>query len=201
MPKGFKIKYTDEELNWIKLNAGGKLHKETYTIFSELFNRRDITIDNIKSLCFRLGIKASGDCRFKKGNIPFNKGIKGVYNVGGNRTSFKKGNIPHNHKPVGSERINVDGYIEVKVAEPGKWELKHRVEYKKHYGKLSKDDVVIFLDQNPLNLDINNLVILNRKELIRLNTNSMLKHDRDINKSSIGYVKLLESIRSKTKGE
>ena len=30
---------------------------------------------------------------------------------------FKKGNVPKCHRPVGSERVNVDGYVEVKVAD------------------------------------------------------------------------------------
>ena len=42
---------------------------------------------------------------------------------------FAKGNVPPNHRPVGSERISKDGYIEVKVAEPNKWRLKQRVVY------------------------------------------------------------------------
>lgn len=42
------------------------------------------------------------------------------------KTMFRKGNIPANHKPIGYERINADGYIEVKVAEPNKFRLKHR---------------------------------------------------------------------------
>ncbi len=37
---------------------------------------------------------------------------------------FAKGNVPPNHRPVGSERISKDGYIEVKVAEPKQVEIK-----------------------------------------------------------------------------
>ena len=42
---------------------------------------------------------------------------------------LKKGNRPHNYRPVGSERITVDGFIEIKVADPNKWDLKSRVIY------------------------------------------------------------------------
>ena len=28
---------------------------------------------------------------------------------------FKKGNVPANHRPIGSERITVDGFVEIKV--------------------------------------------------------------------------------------
>ena len=50
-------------------------------------------------------------------------------------TMFAKGNVPPNHRPVGSERISIDGYIEVKVAEPDKWRLKQRVVYEEAKGE------------------------------------------------------------------
>lgn len=53
--------------------------------------------------------------RFSKGHIPQNKGKRmspEVYEkVKG--TMFKKGQDPINHRPVGSERVNVDGYVEI----------------------------------------------------------------------------------------
>ena len=47
-------------------------------------------------------------------------GKKGICADGCERTWFKKGHIPANYRPVGSERVNADGYIEVKVADPNK---------------------------------------------------------------------------------
>ena len=65
------------------------------------------------------------------------------------RTMFKKGNKPLNHREVGSERINVDGYVEIKVAEPATWKLKQRVVYEEyHKVKLTSNDTIIFLDSN-----------------------------------------------------
>ena len=49
------------------------------------------------------------------------------------QTMFRKGNIPANHKPIGYERINVDGYVEVKVAEPNKFRLKHRIVWEEKF--------------------------------------------------------------------
>lgn len=53
--------------------------------------------------------------RFEKGHVPANKG-KHPPTVGRMaETQFMKGHLPHNTKPIGYERINKDGYVEVKV--------------------------------------------------------------------------------------
>ena len=53
-----------------------------------------------------------------------------------NRTSFKKGNRPKNYLPVGSESIDVDGYVKVKIQDPSKWELKHRIIWSERFGEV-----------------------------------------------------------------
>ena len=67
---------------------------------------------------------------FKKGHVPANKGIKlekdgELYNKM-RHTFFQKGNKPHNTKFDGHERLNVEGYVEVRIAER-KYVFKHRL--------------------------------------------------------------------------
>lgn len=130
--------------------------------------------------------------QFKKGQVSPTKGKKmpkEVYEKA-KHTMFQKGHVPHNHKEVGSERISVDGYVEIKVAEPNHWRLKHRVIYEQHYGiKLSSNDAIIFVDGNRLNLDIDNLERLSRSELVRLNHDG-LRGDEAMNRSAIALAKL-----------
>lgn len=52
--------------------------------------------------------------RFLKGMIPWNKGLKGWHKVQP-KNLFKKGNLPKQTRPEGSERINKDGFTEVKI--------------------------------------------------------------------------------------
>jgi hypothetical protein len=130
--------------------------------------------------------------RFYKGQVSWNKGkhmTPEQYAIC-SRTMFRKGHEPTNHREVGSERISVDGYIEIKVAEPNHWRLKHRVIYEQHYGiKLSSNDAIIFVDGNRLNLDIDNLERLSRSELVRLNQDG-LRGDEAMNRSAIALAKL-----------
>jgi hypothetical protein len=86
------------------------------------------------------------------------------------KTQFKKGNKPYNWKPVGSERINIEGYVEVKIAEPRKWELKHRVVWKQINGEFPEGAIVKFKDGNRQNCDIDNLLLTNRLSLCKENS-------------------------------
>jgi len=71
------------------------------------------------------------------GSTPQNKGKKGEYFPGCEKGWFQKGRTPTNHKPIGSERIDSkDGYTLIKTAEPGTWELKHKVLWEEMQGKI-----------------------------------------------------------------
>ena len=104
--------------------------------------------------------------RFEKGHISANKGQKmspELYEKC-KATMFKKGHIPQNHKPVGSERINVEGYVEIKVAEPKKWMLKHRYIWEQANGPIPKDKIVIFKNGNKQDIRIENLMMISRTQ-------------------------------------
>ena len=141
--------------------------------------------------------------RFQKGQIPHNKGKKmspEVYEKS-KRTMFHKGHTPVNHRPVGSERINVDGYTEIKVAEPSKWKLKQRVVYEEYYGiKLSNNDAIIFLDGNKQNFRIGNLVKMTRAELCRYNQDHLSSDDVQINETAVLIAKLRAKTGEKKRG-
>ena len=137
---------------------------------------------------------------FKKEHIPFNKGKKRKEWMSEERekmcekTQFKKGNVPKNKKPIGVERINVDGYIEIKVAEKRRWALKHRIVYEQAYGKIPKGYVVVFADGNKLNLELDNLILVSRNELCRMNQNKLFTSDKELTKSGLALVKLMNKM-------
>lgn len=107
--------------------------------------------------------------RFKKGHVPDCKGKKmppEVYEKM-RRTMFKKGNTPGNHRPIGSERVNVDGYVEVKVAEPRTWRLKHRVVWEEANGPIPAGCNVQFKNGNTQDVRLENLFLISRAEQLR----------------------------------
>ena len=134
---------------------------------------------------------------YRKGDVPWNKG-KGMseeVKEKVKKTWFKKGEIPKNHRPVGSTRITVDGYTEIKIAEPNRWALYHRHLYEEEHGeKLKKNEAVIFADGDKTNFDIDNLVKVSRANLLYLNNNDLIFDDPDLTKAGVNVSKVAEKI-------
>ena len=139
--------------------------------------------------------------QFKKGHVPFSKGQK----MSPERyekckqNMFKKGNVPANYRPVGSERINVDGYIEIKTADPNIWELKHRVVYAQHFGELKKGDAIIMLNGDKTDLRPENLMKVTKSELARINQNKLHSEDTEISRSKALIGKLIAAKHRRSK--
>ena len=193
-------KWTKFELDYLRLISWNRSHKDIARMFNDHF-KLDIPRTAIVGAMQRNNIQTGRTGYFRKGNIPHNKGKKmppEVYEKA-KATMFKKGNIPSNYRPVGSERTTVDGYREIKVADPNKWELKHRYIYEQHYGKIPKEDIVIFLDNDKTNFDINNLKCISRKEHLYMNENKFRFEDRDITYTAVNIAKLAIKTREKEK--
>lgn len=164
--KGQQINYSEEELVFIKINS--KLpRKDLHLKFCAKFKRNDINQSNISALCKRKGWSTGRTGCFSKDQTPWNLGKKGY--MGPNETTFKKGNRPANWKPVGTERINTDGYTEVKTEEPKTWELKQRHIWEKENGPVKKGHIIIFIDGNKENCSIGNLYQVSRAVNSQLN--------------------------------
>ena len=137
--------------------------------------------------------------RFKKGQKAHNKGKKVSAETYRKvkPTMFKKGNIPHNHREIGSTRIETDGYVMIKIAEPNKWQLLQRYIWEKENGrKLFKNECVIFLDGNKENFDPDNLMAIKRSELARINQNHRVTNDKDLTKAGVYIEMIKERIRN-----
>lgn len=159
------MNYTNKHLKFLEKYR--TLDRKALTeLFNKKFNSRQSS-DAIKGICLRKGYLTGRTGQFKKGSKPWNTGTKGLCKV--NNGCFKKGQIPINHRPVGSERITVDGYREIKVAEPNKWRFKHAVVWEQHCGKLQKGELVRFKDNDRLNYNIENLEKMSRRLHLRLN--------------------------------
>lgn len=184
------MKYTVEMVNFVKDNIAGVSYKDMTDKFNVEFGT-SISVTQMSSFLKRNNIKNGRDMTFRKGHKTHNKGKKGVYYKGCEKTWFQKGHTPKNHRPVGSERISKDGYIEVKVSEPNVWTQKHKLIYELHFGQVPKGNVVVFLDGNKRNLDIGNLKMISRAELARMNQSKLFYDDAELTKTGIVVAKLL----------
>lgn len=164
LTKGKPLAFTLEQKDWIEQ----KYKELPISALVEQFNQHFGTTKTVSQvLAFIKNNKmVSGRTgRFENGSVSWNKGMKGLC-MGGNSvlTRFKPGVTPVNHRPVGSERVNVDGYIEIKTEEPNIWRQKHRVEWEKVNGPIPAGHVLWFKDNNRLNWQPSNLMLVTRAQ-------------------------------------
>jgi len=124
---------------------------------------------------FRRGYHLGWEHRFKKGAAPHNKGLRRPGWGPGRmkETQFKKGNTPFHARPLGSERIAKDGYIERKIAETGTkrdWKGVHILAWETANGPVPDGHAVVFKDGNKQNTVIENLELISRADLMRRNS-------------------------------
>ena len=203
-PKGIKDrnprhKWTNEEKEYLtqiyKKNDYDTILKMMNDKFECSFNRNQIISFMRRNKLKSEAIKNNG--RFSKGMTPWNKGLS--YMPNNKETRFQKGNIPHCHREVGSERIIRDGYIEIKVAEPNVWDLKHRVIYREHYGEIPDGHNIIFADGNKMNFDIDNLIAVSKSEMLILNNNNLRFEDKELTKVGVNIAKVIDKAKKRNK--
>lgn len=124
---------------------------------------------------------------FKPGRESYNKGMKQEEYMTPEAieitkiTRFKEGQMPWNHKHIGHERINSDGYVFVKIAEPNVFELKQRLTWEIHKGKIPKGYNVQFRDGNPTNCDdIKNLYLISRKDQLKTENSMYARYPKEL---------------------
>lgn len=134
--------------------------------------------------------------RIKKGTIPPNKGMKmgSIIYEKCKATMFHKGNIPHNTKYNGYERINKEGYIEVRVSN-GVFVLKHRKIWEEVYGQIPKGCNVRFINKNKTDLRIENLELVNKQKNMSLN--SIHRYPQEVKEAIYLISKLNKTINEK----
>lgn len=137
-----------------------------------------------RSIAGKIGTQSAASIahRFRPGQVPYNKGKKmsaEMYEKA-KGTMFKKGQKPANYKPIGSERINVDGYVEVKVADPGIWELKHRVIWEKANGPIPKGYNIQFRNRNSQDVRLENLYMISKADQVRTENSLIARYPKEL---------------------
>lgn len=132
--------------------------------------------------------------RFKPGNQPWNKGVKGAKVCEAfDSAKYKPGNKPASWKPIGSIK-SFNGYTKRKVSDTGNskkdWVHLQVIVWEEHFGPVPPKHVVVFLDSDKSNVNIENLVCLHKAEVLWLNNNGWSKAPLEIRQSLIALAKL-----------
>lgn len=173
--KGRAISYSADELAWIEARRQAP-RDETHRAFCAAFDRADVSLSNLNSLCKRKGWLTGRTGRYPPGAIPANKGKPMPYHPNSAATRFKKGErrgvAVKLYKPVGSERTSKDGYIERKIHDgmplQSRWRAVHLVNWEAANGTMPKGYALKCLGERT-NTDPANWELIPRALLPRLN--------------------------------
>lgn len=178
--RGQRINYSTAEMAWLEEHRTLVI-SDYHEAFQLTFARPEITAQNLHSLRKRKGWKTGRTGQFEKGQEPPNKGKQCPPGAGGRhpnaiRTQFRKGQEPHNTKHLGHERINVDGYVEISVAETNphtgygrRYVHKHVHLWELANGPVPEGHCLKALDGDRTNTDPSNWEAIPRGVLPRLN--------------------------------
>ena len=165
----------EEERDFLKTIIPGRSHAEIIKMFSEKFNK------------------------------PLNRNtlMKFIYEnqIYTERTNqFQKGHLNSNYKEIGSTRINKHGCFEVKVAagtHGWKWELLHKIIWEAENGPIPEGHILTFADGNKQNINIENLLLVTKTEIAKMNAHSLRSNDADLTKAGLLVAKLLLKIKER----
>ncbi len=173
--KGHQIVYSTDELAWIEARKDWA-RCELHQAFCAAFKRADVSQKNLTALCKRKGWLTGRTGRFVQGQTSHNKGKKGLCAPGSEKGWFKKGErrgaAAGLYKPIGTERVSKDGYIERKIhdGQPvhARWRAIHLIEWEAANGPIPDGYALKCLDGDKSNTDPNNWEAIPRALLPRL---------------------------------
>ncbi|MDR0731533.1 MAG: HNH endonuclease [Treponema sp.] len=198
-------KYLPHHIRFLKGIVKGRSYAEITGLFNREFGFA-ISVKAMGALLKTHKLKNGRECRFRPGNISFNKGRKGYCAPGSEKGWFRPGHKPFNTMPVGSGRVNAGGYAEIKYSgksgpPKNRWKGKHVLTWEKANGPVPEGHAVIFADGDRRNFKPGNLVLVSRKELAVLNRMNMLAaKNEDITKISVGIARLKVLIADRKRG-
>ncbi len=173
---GKSLIFTPDQVAWLHANASLP-RDQAETAFKAAFPGSSITRAQIVSWRKNHNVTTGRTGRFEKGQVPPNKGRKGYSAPGSEKGWFKKGErsgvAADQYKPIGTERVSKEGYLERKVNDDRpfqrRWRAVHLVGWEKVNGPLPAGHALKCLDGDKTNTDPSNWQVVPRAILPRLN--------------------------------
>lgn len=179
--KGRDIRYSGLELAWLEENRLLPI-SEYHHAFCDIFGR-NVSAQNLHALRKRRGWKTGRTGQFTKGSEPVNKGKPcapgtGALHPNAVATQFKKGHGRSGcavdlYKPIGTERISKDGYLERKIHDgmplQSRWRAVHLIEWEAINGPVPKGSCLKCCDGDRTNTAASNWTLIERALLPALN--------------------------------
>lgn len=166
-----------EEHQFIVENAYGISTDELTEMFNQKFNK-NLQVKQIRNYKEKHKITNGRNTKFKKGQ-------KQIYTYS---------------RPLGSERVkyfNKTKETYIKVAHPKVWELKQNYMYKKYYGEMPENSVVIFLNGNRDDFSKENLECITLNEQYMMACSGLYFNDIDLTKTGIDIAKLMIKMKER----
>ncbi|MDE1914688.1 MAG: HNH endonuclease [Sphingomonadales bacterium] len=187
MPKGKWIAYSAAEMAWLEENRLLPI-ADYHAQFVLAFARTDVSAKNLHSLRKRNGWRTGRTGCFEKGQTPLNKGKRCEEGKGGRHPNarashFRKGErrgvAVRLYKPVGTERLSKNGYLERKVNDDlllqKRWRAVHLIRWEDVHGPIPKGHALKCLGDKA-NTDPSNWTLVPRSMLPRLAGGRMKQH-------------------------
>lgn len=178
--KGHWVRYDADELAWLHDNHTMPI-TDYHAAFVARFNRGDVTAANLHSLRKRKGWRTGRTGCFVPGQKSWNKGVPCAAGKGGNhpnarahqfRQGQRQGVALKLYKPIGTERLSKEGYLERKIHDgmplQSRWRAVHLLEWEAANGPVPEGHCLKCLDGNRQNTSPANWALIDRALLPRL---------------------------------
>jgi len=171
--------FTPEMTRWLASNVPGKTFREITAAFNGRFNTA-FTLLQVKGHCHHFQIRN--------------------YNRARPREHFHKTGAEKQYKGMIYVKVSCEskGYRQFNAA--GTWRQKHYIVWEAANGSMPKGHDVIFADGNKRNFNIDNLLLVSRREFLCMSRAKMYSSDPDVTKTNLLIVRHRLAILDRVNG-
>lgn len=194
-------RFTEEQHEWLRQNAGGRLRKEVTAAFNARF-RTGLPEHAMRNKLHKMKIRGT-DSWYAEGCTPWNQGTKGM--IKANKTSFRKGRRSGfselKSRPLGTVRKTRDGFAVKVNDDPAagykNWIPLARCVWEQAHGQIPEGYIVFHIDGDKFNDDLNNLTLITRRELACLRWNDYYTAPLELRRLILDKVRLQTAANAK----